>query len=162
MPYLIALVLVAIGGASYYFLQDDTGVVTPKPTLVTQELVESGITIEPNPPPKIETKIPTSVATTDYKDGTYETDVTYLTPVRSEYAANVSLTLSKDVVTGAKVTYSNGGKKDPNAARFNASYKAEVIGKDIDTLNLSRVGGASLTTAAFNKALVSIKAEAKS
>ena len=162
MPYLIAIALVVIGGAAYYFLQDSTAVVTPEPTPVTQELVTPEADSQQNVSPTTESNPTPSTTATDYNDGTYETDVTYLTPMRSEYGVNVSLTLTKDIVTGATVTYSDGAENDPNAAKFQAAYKAQVIGKDIDTLNLARVGGASLTTGAFNNALVAIKADAKS
>ena len=161
MPYLIAIVLVIIGGAAYYFLQDNTTTVTPEPAPVTQELVETNPTTQEPAPSTNDTDTP-ATGTTDYTDGTYKTDVTYFTPMRSEYGVNVSLTLNKDIITDATVTYSNGAEVDPNAAKFQAAYKAQVIGKDIDTLNLSRVGGASLTTGAFNNALVAIKADAKS
>ena len=151
MPYIIAIVVVVALGVGFTLFQNKS---VEAPTLppVTQEA----------PAKTTETNVGSSNTKSDYKDGTYATDVTYFTPKRDEYGVNVSLKLTKDIVTDAKVTYSNGGEKDPNAARFEAAYKAEVIGKDIDTLNLSRVGGASLTTAAFNNALVNIKADAKS
>ena len=161
MPYIIAIVLLIIGGVAYYFMQE-TGTVatTPEPTPITQEAPAPTTTGNTDTP----TQAPAEAqnADTDYKDGTYDTDVTYFTPKRDEYGVNVSLTLTKDIVTGATVTYSDGAENDPNAAKFQAAYKAQVIGKDIDTLNLARVGGASLTTAAFNNALVDIKADAKS
>jgi hypothetical protein len=122
-------------------------------TPVTQELAVT---------PTKETDTTTNTTTNDYQDGAYEADVTYLTPARSEYLLDVSLTLTKDVVTGVNITYSQGAEKDPNAAKFEAVYKTQVIGKDIDTLNLSRIGGASLTTGAFNNALATIKTNAKS
>ena len=157
MPYVIAIVLVIVGGAVYFFLQEDAQVATPEPTPVTQELIQNEPAPEAAPSTNTEGE-----ATTDYKDGTYETQVTYLTPVRDEYLLDVSLTLTNDIVTGANVVYSQGAEKDPNPQRFEAAYKAQIIGKNIDTLNLSRVGGASLTTAAFNNALADIKADAKS
>lgn len=151
MSYIIAIVAIVILGVGFTLFQSEKASEQTPTTIPTK-------TIELE-------KAPISSDTTssaDYKDGTYSTDVTYQTPKRDEYGVNVSLTLVKDIVTDAKVTYSNGGEKDPNAARFEAAYKVEVIGKDIDTLNLARVGGASLTTAAFNNALVNIKADAKS
>lgn len=167
MPYLIAIVLVAIGGSIYYFLQDNTPVAT-KPEV--EELVQAE-TSAPSSPEKSSsqaTDTPTpatndsGIETSDYKNGIHNTSVTYLTPKRDEYAMTVSLTLTGDIVTDASINYSQGAEKDPNAQRFEAAYKAEVIGKDIDTINLSRVGGASLTTGAFNDALANIKTEAKS
>jgi hypothetical protein len=151
MSYIIAIVIVIALGVGFTLFQNKSAE-APTVAPVAQEV----------PVPTTPTEPAAAASATDYTDGTYATDVTYFTPKRDEYGVNVSLTLMKDIVTDAKVTYSNGGEKDPNAARFEAAYKAEVIGKDIDTLNLSRVGGASLTTAAFNNALVNIKADAKS
>jgi hypothetical protein len=161
MPYIIAVIAIVILGVGFTLLQsrDETITTTevatetpvqelPAPTSVTPET--AGTNNVPQP------------SALDYADGTYKTQVTYQTPARAEYLMDVSLTVSNDFVTTAKIVYSNGAEKDPNAAKFEAAYKTEVIGKDIDTLNLSRIGGASLTTAAFNNALVSIKADAKS
>lgn len=161
MPYIIAiLVVVALGVGFTVFQSNKT-----EPVATTEI---SGVTdLAPNKnsePVKGPSSSAPEVAApaSDYKDGEYSTQTTYLTPRRDEYGVAVSLSLSKDIVTGVTVTYSQGAENDPNAARFEAAYKAQVIGKDIDTLNLSRVGGASLTTGAFNKALITIKADAKS
>jgi hypothetical protein len=43
---------------------------------------------------------------------------------------------------------------------FDASVTAAIVGKKIDDITPSRIGGASLTTGAFTKALTSIKASA--
>jgi uncharacterized protein with FMN-binding domain len=151
MPYIIAIVVVIALGVGFTLFQNKPAE-TPTVTPVTQEV----------PARTTETEIESNSAKSDYKDGTFTTDVTYLTPKRDEYGVNVALTLKQDIITDAKVTYSQGAEKDPNAARFEAAYKVQVIGKDIDTLELSRVGGASLTTGAFNNALANIKADAKS
>jgi hypothetical protein len=150
MPYIIALLAIVVLGVGFTLIQTKNTDQTP--VTVTEETIEL----------KEAPIVADTTAAADYKDGSYETQVTYQTPKRDEYGVAVSLTLTKDIVTDIKVAYSNGAEKDPNAAKFEAAHKTEVIGKDIDTLNLSRVGGASLTTAAFNNALVNIKADAKS
>ena len=150
MSYIIAIIAIVVIGVGFTLFQSKN--TDSEPMVVTEEIVEL----------KEAPIVADTTTAADYQDGTYATDVTYQTPKRDEYGVNVSLTLTKDIVTDAKITYSNGAEKDPNAARFEAAYKAEVIGKDIDTINLSRVGGASLTTTAFNNALVNIKADAKS
>lgn len=172
MAYLVALVLVVIGGAAFYFFgnnQPTTETIDSVPVVENVESVpqaEPAVTDEPVLQEEVVTE-ETVVASDekplgDYTDGTYTTDVTYLTPKRDTYGMRVSLTLSQDIVTGATITYSDGAEKDPNAARFEAAYRAQVIGKDIDTINLSRVGGASLTTNAFNNAVSEIKSDARS
>jgi hypothetical protein len=160
MPYIIAIIVIIALGVGFTLFQsrgeaersmDQVPAVITAPPASTSE--------SPTAP---ETPVTQTTTTSDYKDGTYKSDVTYQTPKRDEYGVGVSLTLSKDIVTGVTVTYSQGAEKDPNAQRFEAAYKTEVIGKDIDTLNLARVGGASLTTGAFNNALAEIKSDAKS
>lgn len=145
MPYIIAVLVLAVIGIGFTFFKTST-----QPASET---------------PIVETSTPTTEVasqTVDYKNGVHTAAVTYLTPIKAEYKLEVSLTLANDVVTDAQIIYSQGAEKDPNAQRFEAAYRTEVIGKDIDTLNLSRVGGASLTTAAFNNALMNIKTDAKS
>lgn len=161
MPYLIAIALIIIAGVVYLFLYDNNASESPVVDVSTQGSTTDVTSGEKIKVPTSPTPTPTTPAN-GYKDGTYETSVTYLTPVRSQYKLDVTFTVAKDVITAADVAYSQGAEKDPNAAKFEAAYKAQVIGKDIDSLNLSRVGGASLTTGAFNNALVAIKTDAKS
>lgn len=164
MSYIIAIIAIVVIGVGFTLFQSQKSTEVEVATAPTQEIVTQEIEASPTPEQVTPTE-PTTNPTTaesDYADGTYTANVTYLTPKRDEYGVAVSLTLTKDIVTGAKVTYSNGAENDPNAAKFEAAYKAQVIGKDIDSLNLSRVGGASLTTGAFNDALVKIKADAQS
>jgi hypothetical protein len=44
---------------------------------------------------------------------------------------------------------------------FESGIGAVVVGKNINTLNVSRVAGSSLTSMGFNDALTKIKAAAK-
>jgi hypothetical protein len=57
-------------------------------------------------------------------------------------------------------------KADPTATSYEAMFEsgigAVVVGKNITTLNVSRVAGSSLTSLGFNDALTKIKAVAKS
>lgn len=161
MPYLIAIALIIIAGVAYLFLYDNTASESPAVDVSTRGSTTDVTTGEKIEVPTSPNPTPTAPANS-YKDGTYETTMTYLTPIRSEYLLDVSLTIKDDIISDANVAYSQGAEKDPNAAKFEAAYKAQVIGKDIDSLDLSRVGGASLTTGAFNNALVAIKADAKS
>ena len=149
MPYIIAIIIIALGAVGFTFFKGTTKTVEAPTPAIAEEMTPQAI-------PTKET-----IATT-FKNGTYKNTVTYQTPNRTEYQLDVTLTVSNDVVTDAKVAYSQGAEKDPNAQRFEGAYKTEVIGKSLDSINLSRVGGASLTTGAFNKALTQIKTDAKS
>ena len=135
MKYTIAVTIIALLGAGYTFYY----------TQMTSPSSAQVVTLDNSP----------------RKNGTYKTETTNRTPTFSTYKMDVSLTLANNIVTAATVAYSQGAEKDPNAKRFEDAYKSEVIGKDINTINLSRVGGASLTSNAFNQALAAIRTQSK-
>lgn len=84
----------------------------------------------------------------------------YLTPARSKHELDVTLTVEKGIVTAANVVYDNGaGFSNGHQERFDNAYKAQVVGKPLGDISLSRVGGASLTTEGFNQAVAAIKAQ---
>lgn len=151
MPYVVGAIVLIVVAVGFTFIRNgsDTAPVATQP-VETEVMQETSELVD---------NVPAPVAS-DYTDGSYTTSVTYFTPMQSEYHLDVTLTLASDVVVDASIVYSNGAEKDPNAQRFEAAYQAEVIGMDIDSLNLSRVGGASLTTGAFNDALAKIKVQA--
>jgi uncharacterized protein with FMN-binding domain len=96
-----------------------------------------------------------------YKDGTYTADGTYVSPAGSEQVG-VTLMLADGIVTDAQF---EGKAKNPASVRmqgqFSQGYKAMVVGKPIDELNLSVVNGSSLTPKGFMDAVAKIKTEAK-
>lgn len=96
-----------------------------------------------------------------YADGTYTAEGSYISPAGEESVA-VEITLSGDAVTAVTVTPEAA---DPQAKSYQELFAggiaAEVVGKDIDSLNVSRVAGSSLTSGGFNEALSAIKDEAR-
>lgn len=152
MPYIIALVVIVALGVGFTLIQSPKTATTDSTPTITEETNETADSAE----------VATTEVPHDYDNGVHRTEVTYMTPLKNEYRLDVSLTLNNDIVTDADITYSQGAEIDPNAQKFEGAYKTEIIGKDIDSLNLSRVGGASLTTGAFNEALATIKTDAKS
>lgn len=103
-----------------------------------------------------------SSATTvsSYADGTYTTQTSYFTPRRTEHEIDITLTVADGVVTDATVLYDGGTAQTPNHTRFDEAYRSEVVGVALDEVALSRTGGASLTSAAFNEAVDTIKQQA--
>jgi len=102
-----------------------------------------------------------STASGTYKDGEYEATGQYATPESVE-TIDVTLTIAGDTVTAVKVT------GDPQAAEskryqgeFIGGIQSEVVGKKLDEISVSKVAGSSLTSGGFNKAVDSIKSEAK-
>lgn len=113
----------------------------------------------PTPSPTPATPPPSApVDTNRYKNGTYQTSNSYRTP-EGTYTMTVGITIIDDTITASTLSFAHGGK-DSYSKRFGSGYQSNLIGKDIDTANLSRVGGASLTTRAFNTALDSIRSQA--
>ena len=96
-----------------------------------------------------------------YKDGMYTADGSYQTPETVE-KITVSVTVVGDTVTKVDVT------GDPQAAetkhyqsQFIGGISAQVVGKKLDDISVSRVSGSSLTSKGFNQALATIRTEAK-
>lgn len=106
---------------------------------------------------------PTSPSTTAslYKDGTYTATGSYMSPGGADQIA-VTVTLQNDIVTSASVTPKPGDGTSAHYENiFAANYKQYVIGKDITTLELTKVSGSSLTSAGFNAAIKQIEVQAK-
>jgi len=105
--------------------------------------------------------VSTQSSASAYKDGTYSTVAKYMSPGGPDQIS-VSITIAKNVVTAANVISGAGDNTSQiHQDRFISGYKPYVIGQPISTLNLSRVSGASLTTAAFDNALNQIRTQAK-
>ncbi|BDZ44295.1 FMN-binding protein [Naasia aerilata] len=101
-----------------------------------------------------------SAGARSYADGTYEADGSYRSP-GGQQTVTVSITLADDTVTAVTVT---PHATDPNAKQFQGQFAGaiadQVVGRDIDSLNVSRVAGSSLTSSGFNDAVEQIKADA--
>ena len=115
-------------------------------------------------PTSAATSSSTSVASTGgstYKDGTYSSDGTYTSPNGQE-TVGVELTLAADKVSAVNITVH---PSNPNTKKFQGEFAggiaAQIVGKDIDDLNVSKVAGSSLTSGGFNEAVEQIKSKAK-
>jgi uncharacterized protein with FMN-binding domain len=112
------------------------------------------------PQPATPITVPTpEAATYDYRNGAYTSNITYRTP-EGGYSMTVTLTISNDKITTSDISYDSKTARDKYTRRFTNSYDSYVTGNDLDSVNLSRVGGASLTSNAFNKAIADIKNQA--
>lgn len=104
------------------------------------------------------TDAPPSTAT--YADGTYTESADYQAPSGTE-TVDVTITLADNVITAVEVT---GHATDPQAKQHQGEFKggiaAVVVGKNIDEIQVDKVGGSSLTSGGFNKAIDLIKADA--
>lgn len=119
----------------------------------------------PAPTPTPTPTTPASVAPkTVYKNGTYTVSTSYNAPGRSTHSVDATITIKDDIITASNVSYGgdNVNTSTEYQNKFSKSYRTQVIGKNLGTVSLSRVGGASLTTNAFNKALAEVKTAAQS
>lgn len=102
-----------------------------------------------------------SAAASGYKDGTYSADGNYVSPNGTE-TVGVELTLSGGTVSDVNITQH---PSNPNTRKFQGEFaggiKAQIVGKKLDELNVSKVAGSSLTSGGFNEAVEKIKAEAQ-
>jgi uncharacterized protein with FMN-binding domain len=95
-----------------------------------------------------------------YRDGEYSADGTYSAPSGTE-TIGVDITLENDIVVAVDVTpHATEGTQKKFQLEFVDGIAAEVLGKDIDQLSVTRVSGSSLTSGGFNEALQAIKKQA--
>lgn len=109
-----------------------------------------------------ETATDVVTADLDYQDGTYQQRQTYTVPNGTTEWVDVTVTVSNDTVSSLNLSYSGieGGSKNWQG-NFDGAINDLVIGQNLGDISLSRVGGASLTTPAFNQALEQIKDQAQ-
>ncbi len=98
-----------------------------------------------------------------YNNGLYNVTTTYQVPNGKSHEVYLEVSLDGDTVSAAGLTF--GGDEDKISTQkqsdFSDAYSDLVVGMKLDEIALSRVGGASLTTNAFNEALVVVKSQAK-
>ncbi len=101
-----------------------------------------------------------SASGASYADGSYTASGAYATPESVE-EISVTVTLEGDVVTAVEVTGNPTQRESEQyQSQFIGGISDEVVGKDIDDLNVSRVAGSSLTSSGFNEAIEAIKEDA--
>ena len=96
-----------------------------------------------------------------YADGEYSAQGSYTPPSNQTEEVDVTLTLKDSVVTELEVTTSGNHPTSKMHQRdFTSKVQEQVVGKNLDELDVDKVGGSSLTSSGFNKALDTIRAEA--
>ena len=182
MPIILIFVgiITALGVGSFVFLSkpQDTSVEVVTPVAQIENNIASNTSPTTTPVANPDLVTNTSPATTPepipiapvsvtpkttYKDDIYTVTTSYTAPSRTTHKVTATLKIVNDVVTEARVNFS--GEKAETSSQyqnsFSQNYQSEVVGKKLDSISLSRVGGASLTTGAFNKAFVQVKAQAR-
>lgn len=100
-------------------------------------------------------------ASAQYKDGSYAAQGGYLTPGGAE-SIGVRLNVSGDQIVSAEVEVE---ASSPTARQFQRQfatrYASQVVARDLASVDISRLAGASLTSLGFENALTRIKAAAR-
>jgi uncharacterized protein with FMN-binding domain len=114
--------------------------------------------VMPEPPSTPSTPVPKP--TTTYKDGIYTQSISYSVPGETN-TLNLSVTVKSDTVTAitASSTYTDR-ESQRYVSGFESNISGQVVGTKLKDIKVSRVGGASLTTGAFTRALPAIEATA--
>jgi len=143
----IIAVVAVLAGAGFFLLQPKSNNPTDNPT--TQNPSPSLIVGQDQP----------NVG--EYSNGTYNAEGNYVSPGGPE-SIDVTITLTDGLITDATVV-SNAQRpmSKQMQGQFISGFKEQVIGKNIDEVNLTKVSGSSLTPKGFNEALEEIKAQAR-
>lgn len=86
---------------------------------------------------------------------TKKTNVNYLVPEGDTENLSVTVTITNGIISDISFSMTPTNKESSEYYnKFKNSFpKSQVVGKTVSGVSLSRVGGASLTTNAFNKAI---------
>lgn len=97
----------------------------------------------------------------DYAAGTYTASGSYSNPGGTS-EVDVEITLGDGgVVDDVTVTPKASGTSRQYQEEFAGGIADEIVGKNIDDLDVGKVAGSSLTSGGFNQALDQIKSEAQ-
>lgn len=104
---------------------------------------------------------PAGATATEYKDGTYTATGTYQSPGGQE-SVEITLTIADDKITDA-TGKSNASRPQSveYQGQFLGNFAGLIVGKSVDQVSLDKVAGSSLTSGGFEKALQTIKTDAK-
>jgi hypothetical protein len=162
MPIVVTVlgfIIIALGVALFTIdpkeeVKETTQVEIQSPETTAPEITEDNTPVET--PAEITKDDETAAVAQAILSGTAK----YNTPARVTHDIAVTFTLKDDIVNDVSVNYDNGkGPANDYQKRFESKYRAEIIGKKLNEVSLSRVGGASLTSNGFNEAVKAIKAQ---
>ncbi|WP_040164840.1 FMN-binding protein [Microbacterium gorillae] len=148
--------LLALAGCASTAADADPTVAAPEQTTAAAAPTAEATTPTPTASSEAEN-------TSGYKDGSYTADGQYQTPHGTVESVTVTVALKDGVVESVDVTGQPIEREtEQYQSKFIGGIAAEVVGKSIDDLSVSRVAGSSLTSGGFNKAIEEIKQEAAS
>jgi uncharacterized protein with FMN-binding domain len=98
---------------------------------------------------------------TSYKDGTYTASISYYVPHGGTNSLSTTIVVSGGVITSVKTSNNYTDRESGMYIDdFNSSVASSAEGKQLANYSPSRIGGASLTTSAFDDVLDTIRSQA--
>ena len=161
---LLTFVLLAVGGGVTFYVTQQKSTPVPQAQAQAQAQALATVTdttlapVSPTTTVAITTDTPTIVS-----NQTYTEVLTYKAP--ENHTEEITVTAIVDAMGNiVDVTFTNATPSNRESKQYLGNFaksfsSSMVIGKNIHSVNLSRVGGASLTTGAFNKAITNIGAK---
>lgn len=102
-----------------------------------------------------------SVTKVEYIDGTYEESISYQVP-KSTNTLTAKISIVDDIITEVTTTHEYTSQKSKEYTDpFDKEISAAVVGKKVSSVDLSILGGASITSDAFNKIIDSLVQKTK-
>lgn len=165
----VALGAVMLVGAYIFFTKgsDDVKISASASKATTTSQVSNASSVTPTTAQPVassnstSTSQPASSASSGYKDGTYKASADYRVPHGSN-SITVNLTIKDGVITKVTTSHDYSDRESGMYVdSFDSSISSATVGEKLDDVSFSRVGGASLTTDAFDNAVSQIVTEAK-
>lgn len=104
----------------------------------------------------------TSSTANTYKDGTYSATISYYVPHSEANSLSAKVTIKDNKVAAVAVNHDySDSESGMYVDSFESALENAVVGQDVGSLSPSRIGGATLTTQAFDDALTTIRNDAK-
>jgi|GEM_PF-828104 uncharacterized protein with FMN-binding domain len=162
------LLAAGIGGSYLFFAKDNSTASTASTSATSAQATSDDTATTPSTASSGESSSNTTATgastttSSGYKEGTYSADTSYSVPLGYSNSIGVSVTIKDGVVTAVKTTQNYTDRESGMYIdSFESSLQNAVVGKSIGSLQLNRIGGATLTTVAFDDALDSIRNDAK-
>lgn len=102
-----------------------------------------------------------TVTKVEYKNGLYEESISYQVP-KSTNTLKATITIKDDVITEVSTSHVFSSPKSKEYTDpFDKEISGAVVGKKFKDLDIKILGGASLTSDAFNKIIDALTQKAK-